>query len=357
MAQNIRLAEALLGQDSSWADLLPWSWKPNIIVGFVVGGLIFFFFKIANRRDVGPGVGNDDDGHGKHKDDYRENQNSMPAGSKNVGSQSMDRVGVDSNQDGVDKVRVGTKPQVIVQHTLYQYLCKYRKNCPTDDLICPITLELPWDPVVASDGRVYDRPAIEEHLECRKGQLKSPITNKELLLLMDSRLLPAPQIKYLIGTLVEIGVIGGYLASKWNEKVKEQKRVEDLLKKAQGGDAEAMYRVGISYLTGTCGFEEDEKLAVKWFTKSHEAGYVQGTAALGYYLCNGHGVAKCHSTGIAYLGIAAAQGSKYAAYVLGIAWADGKYGMNVNKFEAIYWLEKATSTADQSEKDIQFKRW
>jgi U-box domain/Sel1 repeat len=208
---------------------------------------------------------------------------------------------------------------------------------PADDLICPITLELPWDPVVASDGRVYDQPAIEEHIKCHQGHFKSPLTNQT----MDKRLLPAPQIKSLIETLVENGVIGGDLASKWNEKVKEQKRVEALLKKAQGGDAEAMYRVGISYLTGTCGFEEDEKLAVKWFTKSHEAGYVQGTAALGYYMCNGYGVAKCHSTGIAYIGIAAGQGSDLAAFVMGMALADGKFGLKVNKNEAIYWLEKA----------------
>ena len=26
----------------------------------------------------------------------------------------------------------------------------------TDDLICPITLDLPFDPVIAEDGRVYD---------------------------------------------------------------------------------------------------------------------------------------------------------------------------------------------------------
>ena len=31
---------------------------------------------------------------------------------------------------------------------------KRQKRCPSDDLICPITLELPYDPVMAEDGRV-----------------------------------------------------------------------------------------------------------------------------------------------------------------------------------------------------------
>jgi U-box domain/Sel1 repeat len=215
---------------------------------------------------------------------------------------------------------------------------KRQKKYPADDLICPITLELPWDPVVASDGRVYDRSAIQEHIKCHQGHFRSPITNQ----IMAKRLLPAPQIKSLIETLVENGVIGGDVASKWNEKVKEQKRMEDLLKKAEGGDDEAMYNIGVHYELGTCGFKEDEKLAVKWFTKSHEAGNVTGTAVLGEYLCQGYGgVAKCHSTGIAYLGRAAAEGSDMAAYFLGMAWADGTFGLKVNKNEAIYWLEKA----------------
>jgi TPR repeat protein len=216
---------------------------------------------------------------------------------------------------------------------------KRQKTSPADDLICPITLELPWDPVTAADGRVYDRPAIEEHIKCHQGHLKSPITNE----MMSKSLLPAPQIKSLIGTLVENGVIGGELASKWNEKVMQKKEMEDLLKKAEGGDAEAMYIAGVRYCYGTKGFKKDEKLALKWYTKSHEAGNIAGTAALGDYICTGHcGLTISHTTGMAYIGIAAAQGSNYAAYLLGMAWAGGKYGMNVNRNEALYWLEKAT---------------
>ena len=47
----------------------------------------------------------------------------------------------------------------------------------TTHLLCPITLELPVDPVVAEDGNVYERNAIEAQLKVR---LKSPLTNEPM---------------------------------------------------------------------------------------------------------------------------------------------------------------------------------
>ena len=38
-----------------------------------------------------------------------------------------------------------------------------------DDLVCPISFTLMTDPVVAMDGNIYQRSAIEEHIEyCRE---------------------------------------------------------------------------------------------------------------------------------------------------------------------------------------------
>ena len=56
-----------------------------------------------------------------------------------------------------------------------------------EELVCPITQELPVDPVTAEDGRVYERSAIEAHIRGRSAEaLKSPITNEP----MGPRLLP-----------------------------------------------------------------------------------------------------------------------------------------------------------------------
>ena len=37
-----------------------------------------------------------------------------------------------------------------------------------DELLCPITQQLPVDPVMARDGRLYERAAIEEWIEKQK---------------------------------------------------------------------------------------------------------------------------------------------------------------------------------------------
>jgi U-box domain len=212
------------------------------------------------------------------------------------------------------------------------YANKRQKKCPEEDLICPITLELPWDPVMAEDGRVYDRPAIEEHF--KNQGVRSPMTNVK----MGKRLVPAPQIKNIIGSLVENGMIGVDLASKWNEKVEEQKAMADLLKMAKGGDADAMYRVAVGHCAASHGFKLDLNAAMSWCRKAHHAGSIKGTALLGS-MCAVD--AKYQAEGTMYLGIAAAQGSNYAAYFLGLARAEGWYGLSANKDEAIYWLEKA----------------
>ena len=56
---------------------------------------------------------------------------------------------------------------------------KRRKGDVELDLICPITHELPFDPVMAEDGRVYERNAIQEYFDGKEAALvKSPMTNQ-----------------------------------------------------------------------------------------------------------------------------------------------------------------------------------
>ena len=47
-----------------------------------------------------------------------------------------------------------------------------------DEYVCPITAELPIDPVIAEDGLCYERHAIEEWFSRQpEAQVKSPVTN------------------------------------------------------------------------------------------------------------------------------------------------------------------------------------
>ena len=70
------------------------------------------------------------------------------------------------------------------------------------ELLCPITQELPTDPVTADDGRVYERSAIAKWFAERKASGKSatsPLTGET----MSTKLMPAVQVRNTITLLVE----------------------------------------------------------------------------------------------------------------------------------------------------------
>ena len=50
-----------------------------------------------------------------------------------------------------------------------------------DEFICPITSELPVDPVTAEDGRVYEKSALLEWFATKpEDEIKSPVTNEPM---------------------------------------------------------------------------------------------------------------------------------------------------------------------------------
>ncbi|CAB9521742.1 U-box domain-containing protein [Seminavis robusta] len=217
---------------------------------------------------------------------------------------------------------------------------KHPKKNPADDLICPITRELPWVPVTAADGRTYEREAIKTYFKTQREKglpIKSPFTNET----MNDKLLPAPHIKSLIETLIENNVIAGDLLEAWNKRIEGEEEKEDLLQEANDGDGDAMYAVACHYEKGTWGFPEDPSLSFEWYKKSHQAGNTRGTACLGMAFLGGRGVERCHPLGMMYLGQAATAGSSFAACWLGTCLAKGYYGMPVNEKEGIFWLRKS----------------
>ena len=46
-------------------------------------------------------------------------------------------------------------------------------NAVAADLLCPITQELPFDPVIAKDGKIYERTAILEWFRKKDGDATS----------------------------------------------------------------------------------------------------------------------------------------------------------------------------------------
>tara|TARA_B100000886_G_scaffold312868_1_gene249119 strand:+ start:37 stop:1029 length:993 start_codon:yes stop_codon:yes gene_type:complete len=90
-----------------------------------------------------------------------------------------------------------------------------------DEFVCPISHELPVDPVIAEDGRVYERECIEKWLAQRK---TSPATNEP----MGAKLIGAVQVRSMVRAVAE-------WAGEKGEKVREWIREEEMFEEAKAG--------------------------------------------------------------------------------------------------------------------------
>eukprot|EP00964_Phaeocystis_antarctica_P096078 scaffold62446_cov51-Phaeocystis_antarctica.AAC.2 len=200
-----------------------------------------------------------------------------------------------------------------------------------EEYVCPITAELPVDPVNAEDGRCYERCAIEEWFARQpQPQVKSPVTNE----LMGKRLFPAVQVRNSLKRLVESGAISGSKADAWKKAMAEEAKVVAYRQRAEGGDAKAMWQLGFWYHDGTHGLKTDLAQAFMWFKRAADLKDVRALCACGYLYLQGEGVRRSDSRGMAMLGWAASLGSEHACGILGQANEEGRYGFDKNPQEA-----------------------
>ncbi len=203
------------------------------------------------------------------------------------------------------------------------------------ELRCPITQELPFDPVMAEDGKIYERKAILEWFS-KKDRPISPSTGA----VIGKKLLPAVQTKNTIEMLVKSGAIEGELAEAWTKKLEDETRVKTLRAKAEGGDAGAMYWLGAWYGHGLCGLAVDKAQARAWYERSAAARDPRGIATFGEYLLLGLGGSKETSFGLVNVTEAAGLGSDFAAYLLGKAFFHGMYNLPKDPVRARFWFKK-----------------
>ena len=131
--------------------------------------------------------------------------------------------------------------------------------------MCPIIAELPIDPVTAEDGRCYERCAIEEwFVRQPQAQVRSPVTNET----MGKRLFPAVQLRNSLKRLVESGAVSGPKADAWEKTMAEQAEMAALRVTAEGGDTNAMCKLGFSYRDGTRGLKTDLIQSLMWFKRA-----------------------------------------------------------------------------------------
>ena len=205
-------------------------------------------------------------------------------------------------------------------------------NDAAKEFICPITHELPIQPVMAEDGKIYEREAIVEWF-ARKAT--SPSTNAAI----GPKLVPVVQVRNTIESLIQTGAIEGEIVEAWQKRLEFEKRVKEMRAKAEGGDGEAMQWMGVSYTYGQ-GVAKDEAQARAWFERSAAARHPPGMANFGQCLLSGIGGPQDILLGLVNVTEAAHLGSDVGQLLLGKAFAKGLYGLSKDPVRARFWLEK-----------------
>ena len=203
------------------------------------------------------------------------------------------------------------------------------------ELRCPITQELPFDPVMAEDGKIYERKAILEWFS-KKDRPTSPSTGA----VIGKKLLPAVQTKNTIEMLVKSGAIVGELATAWTEKVEQEKLVKEMRAKAEAGNGYSMFLLGSWYKFGRNGLAKDMAQARAWYERSAAARDPKGLACFGECLLAGVGGPKDNVLGLVNATEAAHLGTELGAYLLGQVFCKGICGLSKDKARARFWLKK-----------------
>ena len=131
--------------------------------------------------------------------------------------------------------------------------------------ICPLTLELPTDPVIASDGKVYDLSAWNEYKKSmKKKTLVSPVTKQRI----KGKVYPAFDIKSIIEDAVKNGHVADNLCSRWKDKIEREARFQQMIKDTQKNPA-LWDHLGDCYNYGT-DTPQCFAAAIVSYTKSYE---------------------------------------------------------------------------------------
>ena len=121
---------------------------------------------------------------------------------------------------------------------------------------------------------------------------------------------------------------------------------KEIKAKAEAGDAEAQYNLGVMYGSGQ-GVEQDFKEAVKWYQKAAEQGLAGAQNTLGIMYQKGDGVEQDFKEAAKWYQKAADQGLASAQYNLGLRYQYGK-GVEQNYVTAYAWRNIAATNGNQN---------
>lgn len=190
-------------------------------------------------------------------------------------------------------------------------------------VMCPISQSLPVDPVLAEDGKVYERSEILRWLETKK---TSPVTN----LRMGTTLRPMLDLKHSIEYMVNQGVIDDELAREWTSrnrerqcKLEEQKRQRKKLEEAvaNGDDEAAIIQKAVAHERGDYGYPKDVGASMRELQRGAENGLLTCMLFLGLFKLRSSSMNDV-AAGMHWLTVAAMAGNASACMILGVAFAN-----------------------------------
>ena len=223
---------------------------------------------------------------------------------------------------------------------------KFRKEVDdgADEFLCPITQALPVDPVMAEDGRVYERSAIAKWLVEKK---TSPLTNEE----MGSKLIPALQVKNMIDRMVRTGAWTGDKCEAWRLKIKQEEVVEATRKKAEAGDVKAMIQLVEWYKYGAQGLAADPALRFAWARRAADLDDPVGLHELSNCYWFGDGTERNKELRLVKLAQAAMLGHVESIFDLVLAHMYASKDLN----EARYWAKRGSNATPVNEADKAYQ--
>ena len=127
-------------------------------------------------------------------------------------------------------------------------------------------------------------------------------------------------------------------------KYPSREEIEQWMREAEAGDAEAQYQLGICYANGY-GVTIDQKKAVDCFFDAVAQNHPQALYQLGNCYYYGYGVYCNYKRAVEYFEQAAKLGVVKAQYLLGNCYYYGN-GANANREQAKYWYAKAAEQGD-----------
>lgn len=124
-------------------------------------------------------------------------------------------------------------------------------------------------------------------------------------------------------------------------QIETTSKLEALLKKANTGDADALYDIGAMYARGD-GVPQDINKAAEWYLKAAEQGNTYAQYMIGHMYAVGDGVAKDDVKAAEWYQKSAEQGNADAQWMLGLMYEEGA-GVPMDKVKAVNWFEQSAT--------------